>query len=135
MGRTGATVTVTIEGLDDPARPIPALPTDVHITLYRIVQEALNNVVKHSNAQQVEVSLRCTTPAGAEHHRRVELRVSDDGQGFDLNSVSPDRLGLGIIHERAQAIGADLRIESRPGAGTTVTVVWHEGGEKNGRST
>jgi signal transduction histidine kinase len=54
------------------------------------------------------------------------LRVSDDGGGFDSSSIAPDRLGLSIIRERAEAIGAQLTIESQPGQGTRVTVVWDE---------
>ena len=54
----------------------------------------------------------------------VELLVSDDGRGFDPGNIRPDHLGLGIIHERAQAIGAELSIRSRPGQGSTVKVAW-----------
>ena len=55
---------------------------------------------------------------------RVELRISDDGRGFDPATVSPDHLGLGIIRERTQAIGALLHVESGAGKGTAVEVVW-----------
>jgi len=130
MGRTGAAVTVTVEGFEGAPTRIPVLPTDVHITLYRIAQEALNNVVKHANARHVEVSLRRESIAsggGKDQRRQVELRVSDDGRGFDPSATPPDRLGLGIIRERAQAIGADLWLESEPGQGTKVKVVWEEG--------
>jgi hypothetical protein len=57
---------------------------------------------------------------------RAELRVSDDGCGFDAACIPPDRLGLGIIRERAQAIGATLQIESQPGRGTQIVVTWEE---------
>lgn len=50
--------------------------------------------------------------------------MSDDGRGFDLGHVLPDRLGLGIMHERAQSIGATLEIASQAGYGTQVVVVW-----------
>ena len=127
-GRTGVPVTVTVEGQLD-------LPTDVHVALYRITQEALNNVVKHSRASQVTVSLRCYPPSpspgegpGPALSRaegvRVELCISDNGVGFDPHDVEPGELGLGIMRERAQAIGATLNIESQPGHGTQVTVVW-----------
>jgi len=56
----------------------------------------------------------------------VELRVHDDGRGFDPESIAPESLGLGIMRERAEAIGASLRLESRPGEGTEVVVVWEE---------
>lgn len=119
-GRTGVPVEVTVEGQCE-------LPSDVHVALYRIAQEALNNVVKHAHASQVEVSLRCTaTPDGPNDgvQQRAELLVRDNGRGFDPSGVPPDRLGLGIIHERVQAIGAMLEIDSQPDLGTQITVVW-----------
>ena len=57
---------------------------------------------------------------------RAELCIRDDGRGFDLDNVPADRMGLGIMRERAQAIGAALTIESRPGHGTQITEVWEE---------
>ena len=122
-GRSGIPVIVTVEG----CLP-PDLPDDVHIAFYRIAQEALNNVVKHARASRAEVKLRCAPPAcssapdGAP--ASVELLVSDDGRGFDPENILPDHLGLGIIHERAQAIRAELSIRSRPGQGSTVKVTW-----------
>ncbi|MDY6877119.1 MAG: cache domain-containing protein [Chloroflexota bacterium] len=121
-GRKDVSVTVSVEGQS-------TLPADVHVALYRIAQEALNNVVKHARASQVVVSLRCTssslpTGSGYERQEMVELRVSDDGRGFDPSIISPDHLGLGIMRERAQALGAMLEIESQSGCGTQVTVVW-----------
>ncbi len=122
-GRTGMPVTVTVEG-------DCALPDDVHVALYRIVQEALNNVVKHAQASQVIVSLRgiptppSLPPLTGGGWGGIELQVSDDGRGFDTSDVQPGELGLGIMHERAQAIGASLRIESQPAHGTQVSVVW-----------
>jgi signal transduction histidine kinase/ligand-binding sensor domain-containing protein len=120
-GRKDMAVTVTAEGEC-------TLPPDVHVALYRIAQEALNNVAKHARASQVEISLRCIPPAPQACPLRaeggVELRVSDDGRGFDLDCVPSDRLGLGIIRERAQAIGATLEIESEPGRGTQIRVKW-----------
>jgi signal transduction histidine kinase len=101
------------------------VPEEVHVALYRIAQEALNNVVKHAQARHVELRLRClAVDPQAPDRFQVELTIADDGRGFDLAHAPPDRLGLGIIHERAQAIGADLDIESRPGGGTRVTVAW-----------
>jgi GAF domain-containing protein/HAMP domain-containing protein/anti-sigma regulatory factor (Ser/Thr protein kinase) len=123
-GRTGVPVIVSVED-------VCALPTDVHVAFYRIVQETLNNAVKHANASQVTVSLRCLSlpprPFQVESPGEgVELSICDDGRGFDPRNILPDRLGLGIIRERAQAIGATLQIESQPGRGTQVTVVWKE---------
>ena len=57
---------------------------------------------------------------------RVELRVSDDGRGFDPAAVQPGHHGLSIIRERASAVGADLTIESQPDQGTEIVVMWEE---------
>lgn len=94
-----------------------ALPPDVQVALYRIAQEALNNVTKHSGASQVTVSLRCRGDG-------VELYVRDNGRGFDPSGVSPEHLGLGIMGERAKAVSAAVTIESQPKRGAQVTVVW-----------
>jgi signal transduction histidine kinase len=94
-------------------------PAAVKVALYRIAQEALNNVAKHANATQAVVSLHCQPG-------EVVLRVSDDGLGFDPENVSPEHLGLGIMRERAEAISATLTIESQPGHGTRVVVVWSD---------
>ncbi len=118
-GRTGVPVQVTV---DDQCE----LPPDVHVALYRIAQESLNNVVKHAQASQVTVSLRSLPPSHPPDEREVELLISDDGRGFDLSRVMSDHLGLGlgIIRERAESIGASLNLESQPGHGTRVLVVW-----------
>lgn len=104
------------------------LPADVHIALYRIAQEAMNNVIKHARANQVEIWLGCTACAPGETERqppkRITLLVRDDGKGFDPGNIPPDHLGIGIMHERAASIGASLSIASQPGQGTQVTVVW-----------
>ena len=55
---------------------------------------------------------------------KVKLIISDDGRGFDLDDVSPEHMGLGIMRERAEAVGAQLGIVSQIGQGTQVTVVW-----------
>jgi signal transduction histidine kinase len=122
-GRTGIPVSVTVRGQC-------SVPSDVHVAIYRIAQEALNNVVKHARATQVEVTLSCATAArniDRESSGRVELEVRDNGRGFDHDTIPPDSLGLRIIRERTQAIGARLRINSQVGAGTQIIVEWsHE---------
>jgi signal transduction histidine kinase len=101
----------------------------VHVTLYRIAQEALSNVVKHAGSSQAKVSLRCEptsiSPVEGEVTERIELRIKDDGRGFDPEGVPADCLGLRIIRERADAIGASIEIESQTGCGTQLVLVWH----------
>jgi signal transduction histidine kinase len=120
-GRAQLAVEVDIE-------PSPSLPPMVHIAFYRVAQEALHNVVKHSGARHVSLSLRVSPPIaslpGENWRGRVVLCVSDDGQGFDQKRVGPDHLGLGFMRERAAAMGGELIIQSEPGMGTTVTLGW-----------
>ena len=87
--------------------------------LYRIAQEALNNVAKYARATQVSVNLRLSPDS-------ARLMVIDDGVGFDPAAIPPNHLGLRIMRERAEAIGARLNIYSEPGEGTQVTVVWQK---------
>jgi signal transduction histidine kinase len=94
-----------------------SLPPEMQIALYRITQEALNNIAKHARASQATVELRCQPD-------RVELCISDDGRGFEPSSISPEHLGVGIMRERAKAIGAELEIESQLGGGTQLMVTW-----------
>jgi ligand-binding sensor domain-containing protein/signal transduction histidine kinase len=93
------------------------LPPQVKLGFYRITQEALNNIQKHARATQVEIQLI----NGSED---ALLRISDNGIGFDPNQRLPDHFGLGIMEERAQVIGAQYAIETRPGKGAQVTVTW-----------
>ncbi len=109
-GRARVPVVLSVEGQR-------YLPPDVQVALYRITQEALNNVAKHASASRAAVILRYQ-PTG------VVLHISDDGRGFILEQTSSDSLGLNIMRERAEAIGAQLRIESEPAQGTQVMVVW-----------
>ena len=109
-GRARVPVTLAVEG----QRP---LPLEVKVALYRIAHEALNNVAKHAGASQATLNLRCLP-------KQVELHVSDDGRGFDPESISPESLGLGIMRERAEAVGATLTVKSEVGRGTEVVVVW-----------
>ena len=108
-GRARIPVSVTIEGSCQTS-------PEIKVALYRIAQEALNNAAKHSDADQVAVTLRCGSNV-------VELIVRDDGRGFDVQSVPPEHLGVGIMRERAEAIGAQLRVESQIGQGTEIVAV------------
>ena len=110
VGRSRLPVQYHVDG----QRP---LPDDVKIAIYRIAQEALNNIVKYAKAHQVTVDLR-QQPMG------VRLTVGDDGVGFDLASVGAGHFGQKIMRERAESIGARLSVQSEPGDGTVVTVIW-----------
>ena len=113
-GRARVPVALEVEGECD-------LEVEVKIALYRIAQEALNNVAKHSAASAATMRLICRP-------RQVELSVCDDGLGFDPDSRPLNSLGLGIMRERAEAIGAALTLDSQPGCGTRITVLWRNSG-------
>ncbi len=119
-GRTGTPVRVSVYGQC-------RLPNEAHVALYRIAQEALNNVIKHAHAREVSVHLTSSPIRATDSTPRqyqVEMEVMDDGCGFEPTSIPPHHLGLRIIRERAQAVGAKLEIDSEPGQGTAVRVVW-----------
>jgi signal transduction histidine kinase len=109
-GRSRIPVKVTVEGVCN-------VPFDVKIALYRVAQEALNNVAKHSGAQNATVLLSCD-------EEKVALTIRDDGHGFDVNAFGNKSLGMGIIRERSKEINAEVCIESQIDSGTTVKVVW-----------
>jgi PAS domain S-box-containing protein len=98
------------------------IPKRLKIVIYRILQEGLNNVAKHSRARTVKVSLR-----GGEDG--IELCIEDDGVGFDVAGPQSQGLGHGIglssMKERAHFSGGAVSIHSRKEAGTTVLVSWH----------
>ena len=91
------------------------LPAEIESHLYRIVQEALNNVAKHAQARQVSVICERGTDD-------LRLIIEDDGRGFDAEDHHARRHGMGLagIEERAFAIGAELEVESSPEKGTTL---------------
>lgn len=95
------------------------LPPEVQVACYRIAQESLNNVFKYARATQVDVNL-FLSPAC------VRFVVCDNGIGFDTAIIKPTSLGMRIMRERAEAIGADFRVSSTPGTGTCVEVTWNE---------
>jgi signal transduction histidine kinase len=93
------------------------LPSDIETTIYRLAQEALNNVVKHARADRVDIVLEYVADS-------VRLVIEDNGVGFNVSDAEASATGLGLIgmRERAALAGADLRIESSPGHGTTVSL-------------
>ncbi|HZF22377.1 MAG TPA: PAS domain S-box protein [Burkholderiales bacterium] len=111
--RTGIAVAVT--GSEPAVRPAP----QVEIALYRIAQEALNNVAKHARARHVEIAL--------DHANGVcVMSVQDDGIGFDRVEATSDKpkpgLGMVTMRERAQAVGGRFEVQALPGRGTRLTV-------------
>ena len=111
--RTNVPVTETVRGGG-------SLPAETQVALYRICQEALNNIAKHAKAHQVEIDLR-HTPRG------VELHIRDNGRGFVTSEViTSDHYGLGMMRERAEAVGAELTVTSQPGKGTEIAIRWGE---------
>jgi PAS domain S-box-containing protein len=97
------------------------IPKGLKIVIYRILQEALNNVSKHSRAKTVKVSLR-------RKEEGIELGIEDDGAGFDVEDSQPQGLGHGIglssMKERALLSGGSISIQSRKGRGTALIVSW-----------
>jgi signal transduction histidine kinase len=89
------------------------LPSEAETTLYRVIQEALTNVVKHSAAKRVSILLQRKNSA-------VVAVVEDDGAGFDPSDTRADAIGLSGMRERVSLAGGRLQVESSPGAGTTV---------------
>ncbi len=103
--RTGRNIVVSADDAID------SLPDEHQTCIYRLVQEAVNNAVRHANARTVEVSVR-------REHQKVNVTVQDDGSGFDPRFAR----GLGLLgmEERVRRLGGRLKISSEPGQGTLV---------------
>ena len=94
------------------------MPFDIEVAIYRVVQEALTNASRHSNAQIVSIILE-------RDDTQVRVTIEDDGVGFDVEKmmsspVENRRLGLLSMQERVQMVGGEFKIDS--GAGTTIVV-------------
>lgn len=101
------------------SEPLGKLPPETGAALFRIVQEGLSNVHRHSGSPTARVRV-------VREPKQIEVEIADQGQGFDLASQGDGRapaLGLMLMKERAQLTGGRLEIESAPGKGTTVRVV------------
>lgn len=109
-GHTRIPVTVTIDGETEP-------PTAIKSTMYRIAQEAFNNVAKHAGASSVDVALHLAPD-------NVSLHLRDNGRGFDPAQVPGEHMGVRIMAERAASVGARFRLVSAHGQGTTVSFAW-----------
>jgi signal transduction histidine kinase len=94
------------------------LPSEVEITLFRVTQEALNNVRKHAQTTTACVAL-------TQRGRKVRLEVRDEGRGFEPSAVLArqgpvERVGLSSMRERVALLGGEFEIRSKPGAGTSI---------------
>ncbi|NLE43879.1 MAG: HAMP domain-containing protein [Chloroflexi bacterium] len=112
MGKAQAEVSLDIGA-------IPPLPAEIKVAFYRIAQEAMNNIVKHAQANHVKLHL-------GQEETAIRLHISDDGCGFEPGESPAGHFGLINIRERARGIGAHVAIESASGQGTRVTVVWRQ---------
>lgn len=115
-----ALVSQTLVNITLDLTPTPALnlPPEVHVTFYRVAQEALNNIVKHAQAKNITVNLHPVAPDG------LTLDIWDDGHGFENDQTLSGKFGLEIMRERAKQIQARLTISSQPGSGTRVVLTW-----------
>jgi PAS domain S-box-containing protein len=109
-GRTQIPVEISIIGDAQP-------PEDVKIAFYRVAQEAFNNIARHAQANQVTATLESMPD-------RCMLSIHDNGDGFDMKAVNAGKLGLKIMGERAEEIGAELKVASAPEHGTLVSLSW-----------
>ena len=119
IGRTRIPLNLQIQGDCE-------LTQEVKLVFYRVAQEAFNNIAKHSGARHVELLSDCQPGY-------FTLSIQDDGLGFDVDSIPPNHLGIAIMRERANSIGATLKIESQVGQGTEIELNWRPTGkEENG---
>lgn len=109
------------------------VPAEVKVAFYRIVQESLRNIIKHGHASKVRVRLDAKTNVKPTRNRTIECEtpnsqisviIEDDGIGFYPANLTEEHYGLRIMHDRAREIGADFNIESEPGRGTRVSLIW-----------
>ncbi len=108
--RSGLKFSVKTEGQEP-------LPPDVQIILYRVIQEAFNNIVLHASATDVEVFF-------SSHSGHIELTIQDNGRGFDPAHIPPGHLGLAIMSDRIQSIGGVIETISHKGTGTLIKISW-----------
>jgi PAS domain S-box-containing protein len=111
--QNGLQVELTLRGLEE-----RKLPTALDSSLFRIIQEALNNVDKHAEAHRVWITLALDNGTG------IKVEIRDDGRGFSPDEALKERSGLGLVHlrERVEERGGIFTIASQPGVGTTLSV-------------
>ena len=103
-------------------KEVCGIPSIINLTLYRIIQEACNNVVKHANAATIKINLTYFVD-------KLQLEINDDGNGFDINSVMNDKncnsrnFGLSIMKERVKLLNGEICIDSKIHQGTKIKIV------------
>lgn len=124
-GRAGCSVDLEMKGKC-------RLPDEVQIGFYRIAQESVTNIMKHSDARNVRIQLKCIPlkiKRSMRSSKKITLIIEDNGRGFDSDKASASRFGLANMRQRAIAIGADLQIATVTGKGTRIQLTWLEGKE------
>lgn len=106
------------------------LPADIRLTFYRIAQEALNNIIKHAEADNIEISLSLIPDEVDGTCKNAVLLIKDDGCGFKEMPESAIHLGFNIMKERAQNAGASLKINSKVNCGTSIQLSWNANEEE-----
>ena len=107
-GRSGVPIDYT-EKID----PEAPLTGEQKLVVYRVAQEALNNIAKHASPTTVKVQFQVDTS-------QIRLMIEDNGVGFNPHEIQPDHFGVSFMQERAEGIGAQINIHSKPGEGTHV---------------
>jgi len=116
-GRLRKTVAFAFEGEGK-------LPVDVSLTFYRITQEAVNNIIKHAEANTISIKLIYESTGADGSCKKAKLTIVDDGRGFSEIKKSSGHFGFTIMKERAESIGARLTINSKPDQGTSIQLIW-----------
>lgn len=109
LGKTG-TCKVSFSAQEN----LPQLENEKHIILFRMIQEIINNIIKHASAKEIKFS-------AIQSDSLIEVKIEDDGKGFDMNSVTKGA-GLQNLESRSKMIGANMYIHTVPGSGTCVTI-------------
>lgn len=107
-GRTGISIHYS-EKIDTGT----VLSSEQKLVIYRVAQEALNNIAKHATPSEVKILFHVEST-------QVNLMIKDNGVGFNPHEIQPDHFGVGFMQERAEGIGAKIKILIQPGEGTLV---------------